>query len=90
MLRDVCVLLQENDMDVLLQDYCIKDANNDIIIRNEKDMLVVEGNVSKDFIKVQKLLSEQYQVIYFVCHNNRKLLSCNIVLRDSYWKLNKM
>lgn len=67
-LRKVHELLRDK-MDVLLENFCIRDVTGNVTIRSEKDMLVVEGNVSTEFDTVQKLLSEQFIIVFPVCWN---------------------
>lgn len=59
-IRRVFELLSEHDLDASLQRDRIELYERNIVIRNEKDMLVVEGNVGEEFQKVQELLSEQF------------------------------
>lgn len=68
-LRKVHELLRDK-MNVLLENFCIRDVTGNVVIRNEKDMLVVEGNVSPEFDMVQKLLSEQFIIVFSVCWNS--------------------
>lgn len=62
-IRKVYELLTANKLDAVMQRDRIEVMNRDIIIRNEKDMLVVEGNVSSDFQNIQKILTEQYSIV---------------------------
>ena len=61
------LLLKDTKMDVRWENFCIRDDTGNVMIRSEKDMLVVEGNVSQEFDMVQKLLSEQFIIVFSVC-----------------------
>lgn len=64
------LLLKDTKMDVRWENFCIRDDTGNVMIRSEKDMLVVEGNVSPEFDMVQKLLSEQFIIVFSVCWNS--------------------
>ena len=50
-------------MDASLERDRIELYDQNIMIRNEKDMLIVEGNVGEEFQRVQALLSEQFMKV---------------------------
>lgn len=58
--RHIYDLLIENEMDASLERDHIEVSDKSVVIRNERDMLVVEGNASEEFQRIQQLLSEQY------------------------------
>ena len=62
-IRRVFELLNENEMDASLERDRIELYDQNIMIRNEKDMLIVEGNVGEEFQRVQALLSEQFMKV---------------------------
>ena len=66
-MRAVYNMLRENELDALLQQDRIDVANKEVTIRTENETLVVEGNLSQTFQRVQQLLCEQYQIIWRVC-----------------------
>ena len=66
-MRAVYNMLRENELDALLQQDRIDVENKEVTIRTENETLVVEGNLSQTFQRVQQLLCEQYQIIWRVC-----------------------
>lgn len=62
-IRKIYDLLTTNDVDAVMQRDRIEVMDRDIIIKNEKDILVVEGNASVNFQKIQRILTEQYSIV---------------------------
>ena len=62
-IRKVYELLNEQEMEVEMQGDRIEVNGREIVIKNEKDVLVVEGNASVEFQKIQRILSEQYSIV---------------------------
>ena len=50
-------------MDAMMQRDRIEIQNREVTIRTENETLVVEGNVSLAFQRVQQLLSQQYNIV---------------------------
>lgn len=78
------LLLKDTKMDVRWENFCIRDDTGNVMIRSEKDMLVVEGNVSPEFDMVQKLLSEQFIIVFSVCWNSIEWRRDRSVLSRTY------
>lgn len=62
-IRKVYEILEKNKMDVVMERDRIEVMDRDIIIRNDNDVLVVEGNASVNFQRIQQLLTEQYSIV---------------------------
>ena len=60
-LNEIEKLLEDFDVD--MEEGCIEVKGKDIRIKNENDVLVVEGNVSESFQKIQKILTDQYKLV---------------------------
>ena len=60
-LNEIEKLLEDFDVD--MEEGCIEVKGKDIRIKNENGVLVVEGNVSDSFQKIQKRLTEQYKLV---------------------------
>lgn len=62
-IRKVYELLNAKEVDAEMQGDRIEVNGREIVIKNEKDVLVVEGNASVNFQKIQRILSEQYNIV---------------------------
>ena len=62
-MRSIYDVLRDNGMDAMMQRDRIEIQNREVTIRTENETLVVEGNVSLAFQRVQQLLSQQYNIV---------------------------
>lgn len=62
-MRSIYDALRDNGMDAMMQRDRIEIQNREVTIRTENETLVVEGNVSLAFQRVQQLLSQQYNIV---------------------------
>ena len=62
-MRSIYDVLRDNGMAAMMQRDRIEIQNREVTIRTENETLVVEGNVSLAFQRVQQLLSQQYNIV---------------------------